>query len=106
MLSPARLSWTHSHPLAAGVALEGVVWAGAAATNSPGDVPVILAGNTPLLSAREDVFGRRHLTLNFNPELSTLQNTPDWPVFFWNLLHGAPPKRPASRKATRASARK
>jgi hypothetical protein len=75
-----------SHPLARGVALEGVVWSGAAATNSPGEVPVILAGNVPLLSVREDVAGRRHLNLNFNSSLSTLQNTPDWPVLFWNLL--------------------
>jgi hypothetical protein len=76
----------NSHPLAEGIALEGVVWAAASITNSPGDVPVILAGNTPLLSARDDVFGRRHLTLNLNPELSTLQNTPDFPILFWNIL--------------------
>jgi hypothetical protein len=75
-----------SHPLAAGIALAGVVWAAAAATNSPGDVPVILAGNVPLLSAREDLQARRHLTLNFNPALSTLPNTPDWPVLIWNIL--------------------
>lgn len=75
-----------SHPLAAGIALDGVIWAGSAATNVPGDLPVILAGNVPLLSAREDILGSRHLTLNFNPELSTVQNTPDWPVLFWNLL--------------------
>jgi hypothetical protein len=24
--------------------------------------------------------------LNFNPALSTLQNTPNWPVLFWNIL--------------------
>ena len=76
----------NSHPLAEGIALEGVVWAAARLTNAPGEVPVILAGNTPLLSAREDALGRRHLTLNFNPDLSTLQNTPDWPILFWNLL--------------------
>lgn len=75
-----------SHPLAAGIALEGVVWAAAAMTNSPGDVPVIFAGNTPLLSTREDALGRRHLTLNLNPDISTLQNTPDWPILFWNIL--------------------
>ena len=63
-----------------------MVWAAAAVTNSPGDTPVLLAGNTPLLSTREDALGRRHLTLNLNPGLSTLQNTPDWPILFWNLL--------------------
>jgi hypothetical protein len=76
----------NSHPLAEGIALEGVVWAAAQTTNSPGEIPVILAGNVPLLSAREDIFGRRELTLNFNPELSTLQNTPDFPIIFWNIL--------------------
>jgi hypothetical protein len=75
-----------AHPLTAGVAFEGIVWAGANETNPPGEVPVILAGNTTLLSAREDAIGRRHLSLNFNPGLSTVQNTPDWPVLFWNLL--------------------
>ena len=76
----------NSHPLAEGIALEGVIWAAAALTISPDDVPVILAGNTPLLSVREDAIGRRHLALNLNPEFSTLQNTPDWPIIFWNLL--------------------
>jgi hypothetical protein len=76
----------NSHPLADGIALEGVVWAAASVTNSPGDVPVILAGNTPLLTTREDALGRRHLTLNLNTGLSTLQNTPDWPILFWNIL--------------------
>lgn len=75
-----------SHPLANGLALDGAVWAAAAATNAPGDVPVILAGNTPLLSARQDPTGRHHVTLNLDPALSTVQNTPDWPVLFWNLL--------------------
>ena len=75
-----------SHPLADGVALQGVVWAAATMTNTAGEVPAILAGNTPLLSARQDAVGREHLTLNFNPELSTLQNSPDWPILFWNML--------------------
>ncbi len=75
-----------SHPLAKGIALEGVIWAGAVSTNLPGEVPVILAGNVPLLSVREDVAGRRHLRLNLNAALSTLQTTPDWPAMFWNIL--------------------
>ena len=75
-----------SHPLAKGVTLAGVIWAGAAMTNSSGDIPVILAGNTPLFSERQDMFGRRHITLNLNPELSTVQDTPDWPILFWDIL--------------------
>ncbi|HEX4178395.1 MAG TPA: hypothetical protein VHY57_08150, partial [Rhizomicrobium sp.] len=75
-----------SHPIAKGMALPGVVWAGAQAVESPGDVPVILAGNTPLLSVRQDSQGARLITLNFNPRLSTMQETPDWPILMWNLL--------------------
>jgi hypothetical protein len=76
----------NSHPLAEGIALNGVIWTGAANTNMPGDVPVILAGNVPLFSEREDLIGRRHITLNLNPELSTIQDTPDWPILFWDIL--------------------
>ena len=32
------------------------------------------------------MIGRRHITLNLNPELSTVQNTPDWPILFWNIF--------------------
>ncbi|HUE35817.1 MAG TPA: BatA domain-containing protein [Candidatus Acidoferrum sp.] len=76
----------NSHQLARGIALNGVIWAAANTTNVPGDVPVILAGNVPLLSEREDLITRRHITLNLNPQLSTLQNTPDWPILFWDIL--------------------
>ncbi|HEX3626416.1 MAG TPA: VWA domain-containing protein [Verrucomicrobiae bacterium] len=75
-----------SHPLAEGITLDGAIWAGAAATNVPGDVPIILAGNVPLLSERQDMIGRRHITLNLNPALSTVENTPDWPILFWDIL--------------------
>ncbi len=75
-----------SHPLAEGIGLQGVIWAGGAVTNSPGEIPVILAGNVPLLSVREDLSGRRFVTLNFTPELSSLQRAPDWPALLWNLL--------------------
>lgn len=76
-----------SHPLAQGIALEGVIWAAAAMTNASTSVPVILAGNVPLLSGYDDLLGRRFLTLNLDPALSTMQNTPDWPILFWNLLN-------------------
>jgi hypothetical protein len=75
-----------SHPLAQGIALAGTVWAAGPMTNSSADVPVILAGNVPLVSTREDVTGRQFLTLNLDPELSTVTKTPDWPILFWNIL--------------------
>ena len=76
----------NSHPLATASRSTASFGRRRPTTNPPGDVPVILAGNTPLLSAHEDAIGRRHLTLNFNPDFSTLQNTPDWPILFWNIL--------------------
>jgi hypothetical protein len=88
-----------SHPLAEGIALPGVVWAAAALTNAPGDVPVILAGNTPLLTVREDAAGRRLLKLNLNPELSTLTATPDWPILFWNILQWRTSELPGLRES-------
>jgi hypothetical protein len=75
-----------SHPLAEGLELDGAIWAATATTNSSDDLPIVLAGNVPLLSVRDDLTGRRFLTLNLNPELSTLQRTPNWPILFWNIL--------------------
>jgi hypothetical protein len=89
----------HSHPLSEGIALAGVVWAASTLTNPAGEVPILLAGNTPLLSARADALGRRHLTLNFNPDLSTLQNTPDWPILFWNLLQWRAAESPGLKES-------
>jgi len=76
----------NTHPLAQGVGLAGAVWAAGSMTNSKTDVPVILAGNVPLVSTREDITGRQFLTMNLDPELSTVTKTPDWPILFWNIL--------------------
>jgi len=75
-----------SHPMGQGVGLVGAVWAAGSTTNSKTDVPVILAGNVPLVSTREDITGRQFMTLNLDPELSTVTKTPDWPILFWNIL--------------------
>ena len=88
-----------SHPLGQGVSIDGAVWAAATTANVPGDIPIILAGNTPLLSVRDDAQGRRLLTLNFNPELSTLQDTPDWPILFWNLLQWRAAQTPGLKES-------
>jgi hypothetical protein len=88
-----------SHPLAKGLGLQGVVWAGAQVAEAPGDVPVILAGNSPLLSVRQDIHGGRLLTLNFNPRLSTVQDTPDWPILLWNLLQWRADEMPGLKEA-------
>lgn len=87
-----------TQPTTPGISLAGVVWAAAELTNAPDEVPVILAGNVPLLSVREDALGRQHLTLNVNPDLSTLSDTPDWPILFWNILHWRITEMPGLRE--------
>jgi len=74
-----------THPLTQGLHLEGVVW-GAGKTRLAAGVPVLLAGNIPLLTDTEGAGGRHTLRLRFRPDLSTLQDSPAWPILFWNLL--------------------
>lgn len=75
----------HSHPLADGVQLEGVVWSAEEQEQFDG-VPIVTAGNVPLLTEeRKGDFRIFHLYVN--PELSTLTQTSNWPALFWNLLN-------------------
>lgn len=74
-----------SHPLAEGLSLEGVIWAAGQDERMPG-TPIVAAGNTVLVSASEQPDGGRTLRLRYHPELSTLHNSPNWPVLIWNLL--------------------
>lgn len=75
-----------AHPLARGFALDGVVWTAAAPGTNQFGLPIVTAGNTPLLSATEDALGRQQITLHLVPDRSTLTATPNWPILFWNLL--------------------
>jgi hypothetical protein len=88
-----------SHPVGQGVSLEGAIWAAAEMTNSPEEIPIILAGNVPLVSTREDAVGREFLTLNLNPDLSTIQKTPDWPILFWNILEWRAAQKPGLKES-------
>jgi Aerotolerance regulator N-terminal/von Willebrand factor type A domain len=72
------------HPLCYGLQLDGVIW-GAGSGKLPGK-GLILAGNTPLVS---DLIYRayRHLIfIKFSPKLSTLQDSPNYPVLIYNLI--------------------
>lgn len=75
----------HSHPLTEGLSLDGVIWA-ANQTQTFTGLPVIAAGNVPLLTDRESLTGSHNITINFNPDLSTLLQSPNWPVLLWNLF--------------------
>jgi hypothetical protein len=74
-----------THPLTEGLSLQGIVW-GAGKSADLAGAPVVLAGNVPLLTDRE-VGARHEVRLRLRPDLSTLQNSPAWPVLVWNLLH-------------------
>jgi hypothetical protein len=74
-----------NHPLTEGLALDGVIWGASKSTTAAGS-PVIMAGNTPLVSDLRRADWAREVRLSFRPELSTLQRSPAWPVLMWNLL--------------------
>ncbi len=75
----------HNHPLAQGLSLANALWS--ASPNAPlSGLPIITAGNVPLLTESEDSAGRRRLQMSFAAATSNLQDTPDWPIFFSNLV--------------------
>lgn len=76
-----------THPLAAGLELPSAIWA--AAPPEPavvGALPVVAAGNVPLLEVRDDAAGRQLVHMHINPAGSTVHLTPNWPAIFWNVL--------------------
>jgi hypothetical protein len=75
-----------SHPLAAGLSMEGVVWSAGGRRELPG-VPVIMAGSVPLLTDAVQWDGRHNLHMQLRADLSTLVRSPNWPALMWNLLH-------------------
>jgi hypothetical protein len=79
-----------AHSLAEGLGLQAVIWGAGKSDQFPG-APVVMAGNVPLLTDAEGAAGRHELRLRLRPDLSTLQDSPDWPILFWNLVqwHGS-----------------
>jgi hypothetical protein len=74
-----------THPLAQGLSLDGAIWS-ASPQAALGGAAIVTAGNVTLLTDREDGAGRHRLQMSFAPELSNLQDVPDWPILFANLL--------------------
>jgi hypothetical protein len=74
-----------SHPLSEGLSLGGVVWGGGKSRELAG-TPVVNAGDVPLLADVERA-GRHDLRLRLRPDLSTLQESPNWPILIWNLIN-------------------
>ena len=75
-----------NHPLLEGLSLQGVVWGAGKGKELPG-TPILLAGNVPLITDTASSSGRRQVRIRLNPDLSTLQDTPQWPILIWNLVN-------------------
>lgn len=86
------------HPLNEGLALEGVIWSAddtlSVAALAPTASPLISAGDIPLLIDHGRVAASRQLSLRWQPEVSNLQRTPNWPILWWNILQGCLGERP------------
>lgn len=84
------------HPLGHDLDLGGVIWAAdtESSTLGPGERAVLRVGNHPLLIDRSLTGGGHHLDLHLDPELSTLEQSPDWPILWWNLLAWRAAERP------------
>lgn len=78
-----------AHQLTDGLSLRGVIW-GAGKDEKQDGAPIVMAGNVPLLTDVEIATGggtsRHDLRFRMRPELSTIQDSPDWPILFWNIL--------------------
>jgi hypothetical protein len=78
-----------THPLTEGLSLRGVIW-GAGKKPVLDGAPILMAGNVPLIAdSEQNVTGggtRHEVRIRFNPLLSTLLESPDWPILVWNVL--------------------
>ena len=95
-LGPFVIDWTH--PLTEGLSLGGVVW-GAGVEEQFMGTPIITAGNVPLLTDTERLTGIHEVRLRLQPDLSTLQNSPNWPILMWNLLEWRASQTPGLERA-------
>lgn len=73
------------HPLLDGVTLDGIVWSASADVALAGGIPLVSAGNVPLV-AESPPGERRLFRMNLDPARSTLARSPDWPILLANLL--------------------
>jgi len=80
-----------------GISFEGLAWAGSKSAVLPG-MPIVMAGNTPLLTRMDDLTGRPRYFMQIDPELSTVQHAPAWPTLFWNLLQARAAVQPGFKE--------
>lgn len=87
----------HDSKLMEGVSFEGLIWAASEQSAMPG-MPIVMAGNVPLLTRQDDLAGRAHFYLQIDPALSTMQHSPVWPTLIWNLLQARAALQPGFKE--------
>lgn len=87
-----------THPLTTGLDLQGIAWGAGRSHDFSGD-PVVLAGNVPLLTVSKTNTGQRLVRIRLRPDLSTLPQSPAWPVLIWNLLQWRAAELPGIERA-------
>jgi hypothetical protein len=75
----------HNHALTQGLSLQDAVWSAPSNVSARG-LPIVTAGNVSLLTESDDIAGRRRLQMPLVIEQSNVQDMPDWPVLFANLV--------------------
>jgi len=86
-----RVEWTppflaeKRHPLLDGVTLDGVAWTASAGGPPLDGIPLLSAGNVPLL-IESPPGERRAYRMDIDPARSTIARSPDWPILLANLL--------------------
>ncbi len=74
-----------SHPITNGLSLKGVIWSRHRPAGAPG-VPVIAAGNVPLIIDKKINSGLHEIIIYLNQRYSNLTESPNWPILFWNIV--------------------
>lgn len=75
-----------THPLCLGLPQARAAWAFDSKFAEKGR-PLLSLANISLLTFSESADESYNFYFNFSPDFSNLQNTPIWPVLFWNLLN-------------------
>jgi hypothetical protein len=85
-----------THPLTEGLSLQGIVW-GAGKSQTVSGQPIILAGSVALVTDAATL-GRHEVRLQFRQDLSTLQDSPQWPILISNLVHWRAARAPGVQR--------
>ncbi|MCA8986863.1 MAG: hypothetical protein KDA78_04445 [Planctomycetaceae bacterium] len=84
------------NPLMDGIVMGGVVWGGIDQLEAE-LIPIISAGSSILLGQLPNSVGTAYL-LNIDLARSNLTETPDWPIFWTNLMQQCQESRPGFRR--------